>query len=330
MYQANPNRYYTMKYRRLGKSGLKLPLVSLGFWYNFGEKNNYDECKAIVLRAFDAGITHFDFANNYGPPPGYAESVFGRILKEELLPYRDEIIISTKAGFGMWPGPYGDGGSRKYLMASLDQSLARLGVPYVDIFYHHRWDGDTNLEETMVTLRDIVLSGKALYVGLSNYNSAQLKQAQALLKEMKVPFVITQPNYSMLDRWIEKDGILDTQADFGAGVICYSALAQGRLSNKYIEGVPEDSRAAKPEMVWFNRTDITTDLQDKLRKLKVIADQREQTISQMALSWVLRDPRMTSTLIGVSKLSQLEENLAAIKKIEFTPQELAAIEDALK
>jgi len=330
MYQANPNRYQAMKYRRLGKSGLKLSLLSLGFWYNFGEANNYESCKEIVLKAFDSGITHFDFANNYGPPPGYAEKVFGRILKEELMPYRDELIISTKAGFGMWPGPYGDGGSRKYLMASLDQSLARLGLPYVDIFYHHRWDGDTDLEETMIALRDIVVSGKALYVGLSNYNSAQLKRAQVLLKEMKVPFVITQPNYSMLDRWIEKDGVLDTQADFGAGTICYSALSQGRLSNKYIEGVPTDSRAAKPEMVWFNRSDITPELQAKLRKLKVIADAREQTISQLALSWVLRNPKMTSTLIGISKLLQLEENLAAIKKIDFSPSELEAIEEALK
>lgn len=327
MFKADENRYSKMQYRRLGNSGLKLPVMSLGLWLNFGAVNDYDKCKEIVLSAFNNGITHFDLANNYGPPPGSAEETFGRILKEELMPYRDEIIISTKAGYGMWPGPYGDGGSRKYLISSLDQSLKRLGIPYVDIFYHHRFDYETNLEETMLALRDIVLSGKALYVGLSNYNSEQLKRAYEILKRLNVPYVITQPSYSMLNRWIEHDNLLETQNSLGGGTICFSALSQGRLSNKYIYGIPEDSRAKKDYIIFLHERDITPDLVEKLKKLDIIARRRNQTISQMALAWVLRNPKMTSTLIGISKIEQLKENLDALNNLEFSEEEIKEIDE---
>ncbi|NLL69347.1 MAG: L-glyceraldehyde 3-phosphate reductase [Acholeplasmataceae bacterium] len=330
MYIANPERYSKMPYRRLGRSGLKLPAFSFGLWLNFGGVNDYEKGKEMILHAFDNGITHFDLANNYGPPPGSAEEFFGRVLKEALMPYRDEIIISTKAGYYMWPGPYGDFGSRKYLMASIDQSLERLGIPYVDIFYHHRYDSETDLYETMLALRDIVLQGKALYIGLSNYNSEQLIEAHKILKELNVPFVITQPSYSMLNRWIEDDNLPQNMYNLGGGVIVYSALAQGRLSNKYIGEIPEDSRAKKDYIVFLKERDITDELRQKLIKLDEIAKKRGQTISQMALSWALRDELITSVLISTSKISQLHENLAALDHLKFTKEEIEAIEKALK
>ncbi|WIF88035.1 aldo/keto reductase [Acholeplasma laidlawii] len=329
MYVANPDRYQKMQYRRLGNSGLVLPVLSFGMWYNFGEHNDYETSKAMILKAFDHGITHFDLANNYGPPPGHAETVMGRILKDSLIAYRDEIIISTKAGFRMHDGPYQDGGSRKYLMSSLDQSLNRLGIPYVDIFYHHRYDSQTSLRETMIALRDIVLSGKALYVGLSNYNAEQLKNAHKILDELNVPYVITQPSYSMLNRWLEKDNLLETQSKLGGGVICYSALQQGLLTNKYITGIPSDSRAKNPDALWFKEKDVTPEVVEKLKKLDLIASKRGQTIAQMALVWTLRDERMTSTLISTSKPKQLEENLAALDNMSFTEDELQKINDIL-
>ena len=329
-YVANPKRYEKMIYRRLGNSGLKLPILSFGLWLNFGGVNDYEKGKEMILHAFDNGITHFDLANNYGPPPGSSEEFFGRVLKEALMPYRDELIIATKAGYGMWPGPYGDWGSRKYLMASLDQSLNRLGIPYVDIFYHHRYDPNTDLYETMLALRDIVLQGKALYVGLSNYNSEQLTRAHKILKELNVPFVITQPSYSMLNRWIEEDDLPQTAHNLNAGVIAYSVLAQGRLTNKYIKDIPEDSRAKKDYIVFLSENDITEKLRKKLRRLDEIAKARGQNIAQMALSWALRDENVTSALISTSKIHQLHENLEAIDKLRFTKEELEAIEKALK
>jgi len=330
MFIANKERYSKMIYRKLGRSGLKLPVLSFGLWQNFGEHNDYEACKEMILTAFDNGITHFDLANNYGPGPGHAELVFGRILQEALMPYRDEIIISTKAGYRMWDGPYQDGGSRKYLMSSLDQSLKRMGIPYVDIFYHHRFDHETDLRETMLTLRDIVLQGKALYVGLSNYNSEQLQLAYNILNELNVPFVITQPSYSMLNRWIEHNQLLETQDSIGGGTICYSALAQGMLTNKYINDIPQDSRAKNPDSMWLKEKDITDELRSKLRKLDEIAKKRGQSIAQMALAWCLRDERMTSTLISTSKLLQLLENLKTLDNLSFSNEELQAIEEALK
>lgn len=330
MYIADEKRYEKMLYRRLGTSGLKLPVMSFGLWYNFGEDNDYKTCKSMILKCFDNGITHFDLANNYGPPAGHAEKVFGRILKEALMPYRDEIIISTKAGYYMWPGPYGDFGSRKYLMASIDQSLERLGLDYVDIFYHHRYDPNTDLRETMTALRDIVLQGKALYVGLSNYKSEQLKLAHKLLDEMHVPYVITQPSYSMLNRWIETDNLLDTQYSLGGGTIAYSVLAQGKLTNKYINEIPEDSRAKNKASIWFTEKDITDELRAKLVKLDQISKRRGQNIAQMALAWALRNPKLTSVLISTSKLSQLDDNLKALENLEFSEQELNEIDEILK
>ena len=329
MYKANPDRYKKMTYRRLGDSGLVLPVLSFGMWYNFGQNNDYDTAKEMIFKAFDHGITHFDLANNYGPPPGHAETVMGRILKDGLMAYRDEIIISTKAGYRMWDGPYQDGGSRKYLISSLDQSLERLGLPYVDIFYHHRFDGDTNLKETMKTLSDIVASGKALYVGLSNYNSKQLKEAHKILDALHVPYVITQPSYSMLNRWLEKDNLLDTQNSLGGGVICYSALQQGLLTNKYITGIPSDSRAKNPDALWFKERDITPKVVDKLKKLDEVAKKRGQSIAQMSLVWTLRNENMTSTLISTSKPKQLEENIQALENMTFTDDELKTIDDIL-
>src|SRR5690554_196004 len=329
MYNANPDRYKKMTYRRLGDSGLVLPVLSFGMWYNFGQNNDYDTAKEMIFKAFDHGITHFDLANNYGPPPGHAETVMGRILKDGLMAYRDEIIISTKAGYRMWDGPYQDGGSRKYLISSLDQSLERLGLPYVDIFYHHRFDGDTNLKETMKALADIVASGKALYVGLSNYNSKQLKEAHKILDALHVPYVITQPSYSMLNRWLEKDNLLDTQNSLGGGVICYSALQQGLLTNKYITGIPSDSRAKNPDALWFKERDITPKVVDKLKKLDEVAKKRGQSIAQMSLVWTLRNENMTSTLISTSKPKQLEENIQALENMTFTDDELKTIDDIL-
>jgi len=330
MFEANQDRYNQMQYRRLGTSGLKLPVLSMGLWQNFGADNDYEQCYEIIKEAFNHGITHFDLANNYGPPPGYAESMFGRMLKDGLMKYRDEIIISTKAGYGMWDGPYGDFGSRKYLMASIDQSLSRLGIPYVDIFYHHRFDEDTDLRETMLALRDIVLQHKALYIGLSNYNSEQLIKASTILKELNVPFVITQPSYSMLNQWIEKDQLLETQNHLGGGTICYSALQQGLLTNKYINEIPKDSRAKSPSSLWLKEKDITEDYRERMKRLDVIAKKRNQSIAQLALAWTLRNEKMTSTLISTSKLSQLYENLETLKYLEFSNDELESIENALK
>ncbi len=330
MYIADEKRYEKMLYRRLGTSGLKLPVLSFGLWYNFGEENDYETCKSMILKCFDNGITHFDLANNYGPPAGHAEKVFGRILKEELMPYRDEIIISTKAGYYMWPGPYGDFGSRKYLMASINQSLERLGLDYVDIFYHHRYDPNTDLKETMTALRDIVLQGKALYVGLSNYKSEQLIAAHKLLDEMDVPYIITQPSYSMLNRWIETDNLLDTQYSLGGGTIAYSVLAQGKLTNKYINEIPEDSRAKNKAAIWFTEKDITDELRAKLVKLDQISQRRGQNIAQMALAWALRNPKLTSVLISTSKLSQLDDNLKTLENLEFSEAELIEIDEILK
>jgi L-glyceraldehyde 3-phosphate reductase len=329
MFIADPKRYEKMIYRRAGKTGLKLPVLSFGLWQNFGADNDYETCKAMIYTAFNNGIIHFDLANNYGPPPGYAEEMFGKILKDGLIAYRDELIISTKAGYYMWPGPYGDFGSRKYLMASLDQSLKRMGLDYVDIFYHHRFDYETSLEETMLALRDIVLQGKAVYVGLSNYNSDQLRRAHRILDDLHVPYVITQPSYSMLNRWLEKDGLLETQDELGVGTICFSALAQGKLSNKYIAGIPDDSRAKKAHSMWLKEKDITPALQDMLKKLDVVANKRGQTIAQMALAWVLRNPKMTSTLISTSKMVQLEENLKTLEHLSFTDEELKTIDQIL-
>ncbi|NLL96569.1 MAG: L-glyceraldehyde 3-phosphate reductase [Clostridiaceae bacterium] len=330
MYSANPSRYHSMKYNRLGKSGLKLPAVSLGLWHNFGDFDTMANMKALVTKAFDMGITHFDLANNYGPPPGSAEKNFGRILKEELSSYRDELIISTKAGYGMWEGPYGDYGSRKYLLASLDQSLKRLGLDYVDIFYHHRPDHETSLEESMLALDSAVRQGKALYVGISNYRYEDTKEAYKILKELKTPFVIHQPNYSILDRWIESDGLKDYAGKFGIGLIVFSPLAQGMLTNRYLKGIPEDSRAGRGVTPFLPKSRITDEKLKMIKKLDDIASNRGQSLAQMALSWVLRDGKVTSVLVGASKVSQLEDNAKCINNLTFTEEELKAIDEAIK
>jgi L-glyceraldehyde 3-phosphate reductase len=324
------DRYSKMKYRRLGNSGIKLPLISFGLWNNFGKDNDYDNCKNLIWECFNSGITHFDLANNYGPDPGNAEKVFGQILKDGLMEYRDELIISTKAGYTMWAGPYGDMGSRKYLIASLNQSLKRMGLDYVDIFYHHRPDTETDIRETMIALYDIVRSGKALYVGLSNYTSELLKIAVPILKELNVPYIITQPKYSMLERKIEKDDLLNTQNELGGGTICFSVLAQGMLSEKYIDGIPEDSRAMKKEIVFLKPENITQELRNNLKKLKEIAELREQSLSQMAIAWALRDEKMTSVLIGASKVTQIRENLKALENLNFSKEELEKIDEILR
>lgn len=327
MYQANEHRYETMKYLRCGKSGLLLPRVSLGLWHNFGSVDCYENMREILFEAFGSGITHFDLANNYGPSYGSAEENFGRILASDLRPYRDEMIISTKAGYDMWPGPYGNWGSRKYLMASLDQSLRRMGLDYVDIFYHHRPDPDTPLEETMNALSDIVRQGKALYVGLSNYRSDQLRKAAAILRENKTPLLITQPRYNMFDRWVESDGLLDTAAECGCGVICFSPLAQGLLTNRYLNGIPADSRAARNH--FLKAENITEEKLATIQKLQEIADGRNQSLAQLALSWVLRENKVTSVLIGASRKSQIDDNVQIIRHLEFTTDELNAIEKVL-
>lgn len=327
MYQANEHRYETMKYLRCGKSGLLLPRVSLGLWHNFGSVDCYENMREILFEAFDSGITHFDLANNYGPSYGSAEENFGRILAADLRPYRDEMIISTKAGYDMWPGPYGNWGSRKYLMASLDQSLRRMGLDYVDIFYHHRPDPDTPLEETMNALSDIVRQGKALYVGLSNYRSDQLREAAAILRENKTPLLITQPRYNMFDRWVESDGLLDTAAECGCGVICFSPLAQGLLTNRYLNGIPADSRAARNH--FLKAENITEEKLLKIHRLQEIAEGRNQSLAQLALSWVLRENKVTSVLIGASRKSQIDDNVQIIRHLEFTTDELNAIEKVL-
>jgi L-glyceraldehyde 3-phosphate reductase len=325
-YTPNSNRYEEMQYRYAGKSGLKLPELSLGLWHNFGTDADHSVATAILCSAFDHGITHFDLANNYGPEPGSAESRFGKVLKEQLGPYRDELIISTKAGYLMWPGPYGDFGSRKYLVSSCDQSLKRMGLEYVDIFYHHRPDPNTPLEETMGALASLVAQGKALYVGISNYHAKEALQAQALLKGMGCPCILDQVRYSMLDRWTEEDRLLDALAG-EVGMICFSPLAQGLLTSRYLDGkVPAGSRAS--ENRFLKATNITEAVVAKLNKLDRIAKERGQTLSEMAISWLLKDKRVTSVLIGASSVAQLEENLLAIKGgSSFTPEELTAIDE---
>ena len=323
-YTASKERYASMQYNRCGRSGLMLPAISLGLWHNFGGTDCFETGRALVQRAFDLGITHFDLANNYGPPPGSAEINFGRILKEDLAPYRDELIISTKAGYTMWPGPYGDWGSKKYLVSSLDQSLRRMGLDYVDIFYHHRPDPRTPLEETMAALDLLVRQGKALYVGLSNYKADQAKTAIQILKELGTPCLIHQPRYSMLDRWVE-DGLLEVLEEEGVGSIAFSPLAKGLLTNKYLKGIPADSRAAGPS-VFLRAEDINEPLLIKLRALQDLALERGQTLAQMALAWVLRGDRITSVLIGASKVSQIDDCVGALKRSKFSPEELELIE----
>lgn len=329
MYQANEKRYENMIYNRCGNSGLKLSALSLGLWHNFGSVNAYDNMVDLVTTAFDNGITHFDIANNYGPVAGSAEENFGRILKKEFAPYRDELILSTKAGYYMWPGPYGDWGSKKYLISSLDQSLKRLGVDYVDIFYHHRPDPETPLEETMMALDQIVRSGKALYVGVSNYSGEQTAKAVKILNDFGTPLLIHQPNYSMFNRWVEKDltPVLDKN---GVGSIAFCPLAQGLLTNKYLTGIPTDSRAADPNSPFLNSDSVTLEKVEKVRKLDVIAKERGQSMAQLALAWVLRNGKITTALIGASKSSQIIENVATLKNLTFTDAELKAIDDILK
>ncbi|GAA4594076.1 L-glyceraldehyde 3-phosphate reductase [Planotetraspora phitsanulokensis] len=324
-YAAASGRYDTMTYRRSGRSGVLLPEVSLGLWHNFGDTANLDVQRAVLRRAFDLGITHFDLANNYGPPAGSAEENFGRVLHADLLPYRDELFISTKAGYDMWAGPYGEWGSRKYMLASLDQSLKRMGLDYVDVFYSHRPDPSTPIEETMGALDRAVRSGKALYAGISNYSAEQTARAAAVLRELGTPLLIHQPAYSMLDRWTEADGLLDTLETAGAGCIAYSPLAQGLLTGRYLDGnVPEGSRMALGRFLTRDR--LTPALLDSLRGLNKIAEARGQTLAQLALSWVLRDPRMTSVLIGASSVAQLEQNVAAVGAPPLSAEELAEIE----
>ena len=327
MYKASSNRYENMKYMRCGKSGLLLPRIALDLWHNFGTYDSLENQKKMLFTAFDSGITHFDLANNYGPEPGSAEENFGKILKSDLHPYRNELVISTKAGYYMWPGPYGDWGSRKYILSSLDDSLKRMGLDYVDVFYHHRPDPNTPLEETMNALSDAVKMGKAMYVGLSNYRSEELKKASEILKSNGTPLLISQPSYSMLNRWVENDGLLDTLNLVGAGCICFSPLAQGKLTNRYFNGIPENSRAAKSR--FLPKESITEELLNALKQLDSLASNRGQTLSQMALSWVLRDDKVTSVLIGASSAEQILENVKFINKLEFTTEELEQIDNIL-
>lgn len=322
-YLAADNRYDVQPYRRCGRSGLLLPAVSLGFWHNFGDDKPIETQRAIMRRAFDLGVTHFDLANNYGPPYGAAETNVGHILGQDFRPYRDELVISSKAGWDMWPGPYGNLGSRKYLTASLDQSLQRLGLDYVDIFYHHRPDPDTPLEETMGALDSIVRAGKALYVGVSSYSGERTAQAAAILRELGTPMLIHQPSYSMFNRWIETD-LLEVLGQEGVGCIAFTALAQGLLTNRYLDGIPADSRAAAGKSL--STSMINEDNLARIRALNEIAQSRGQTLAQLALAWVLRDRRMTSTLIGASSVKQLEDNVAATRNLDFTDDELAAID----
>ncbi len=327
MYLADPKRYDSMPYVRCGRSGLKLPRLSLGWWYNFGGLDPFENARAMARYAFDHGITHFDLANNYGPPPGSAEETLGKLLKQDFAPYRDELVISTKAGWGMWDGPYGDFGSRKYLVASLDQSLKRMGLDYVDIFYHHRPDPETPLEETMGALDFIVRSGRALYVGVSSYSPEQTRAAARILRELGTPLLIHQPSYNMFDRWIE-EGLLDVLAEEGVGCIVFSPLAQGLLTDRYLNGIPAGARATKTERVWLTKDDVERSL-PKVRRLNEIARRRGQKLSQMALAWVLRQPQVTSALVGASSVQQLAENLGALNQLEFSAQELAEIEEIL-
>ncbi|NRT91792.1 L-glyceraldehyde 3-phosphate reductase [Clostridium beijerinckii] len=325
-YQASKNRYNEMKYSKCGESGLKLPMISFGLWHNFGSNADYNNMKELCFTAFNNGITHFDLANNYGPVPGSAEENFGRILRDDLATYRDELLISTKAGYKMWEGPYGDWGSRKYILASLDQSLKRMGLEYVDIFYHHRMDTDTPLEESMMALDTAVKSGKALYAGISNYNGETMKKAAAILNELKCPFIINQNRYSIFDRTIENNGLKRAAKESGKGIIAFSPLAQGTLTDKYLNGIPDDSRIKVDGR--FLKQDILTEKKlDQIRRLNNIALNRGQTLAQMALSWVLKDSEVTSVLIGASKPSQIIENVGIVHKIEFTDEELRMIDE---
>jgi len=326
-YLAANNRYESMKYNRVGRSGLKLPAISLGLWHNFGGIDRHENGRAMVRRAFDLGITHFDLANNYGPPAGSAEEMFGQILKQDFAAYRDELIISTKAGYYMWEGPYGEWGSRKYLVSSLDQSLKRMNLDYVDIFYHHRPDPDTPLEETMGALDHIVRQGKALYVGVSNYNPEQTAKAAAILKDLGTPFLIHQPSYSMFNRWIE-NGLQDVLDEEGIGSIVFSPLAGGLLTNRYLNGVPADSRAGGPS-VFLKADHITDSTLNKIKQLNEIAQHRGQSLAQMSLAWVLRGGRVTSALIGASRVEQIDDNVAALSRLDFSDEELSRIESVL-
>jgi L-glyceraldehyde 3-phosphate reductase len=326
-YIPSSKRYSEMQFNRCGKSGLKLPAISLGLWHNFGHVDQLETCRSIIRAAFDAGITHFDLANNYGPPPGAAEENFGRILKQDFQNYRDEMVISSKAGYLMWPGPYGDFGSRKYLLSSLDQSLIRMGLDYVDIFYHHRPDPDTPLEETMTALDQAVRSGKALYAGISNYSAKQTRAAARILKSLGTPCLIHQPKYSMMVREPEKD-LLDILDDEGIGCIAFSPLAQGLLTSKYLDGIPDGSRAAKSHG-FLQKQDITPDLLEKIRLLNSLAGGRKQSLAQMALAWLLKDSGVTSVLVGASSVKQLKDNLGALDNTEFDTDELNKIDDIL-
>jgi L-glyceraldehyde 3-phosphate reductase len=325
-YTASPDRYDgKMQYRRTGHSGLDLPLLSLGYWHNFGDDRPFEVQRAISRRAFDLGITYHDLANNYGPPYGSAEINFGRLINEDFRPYRDELVISTKAGWDMWPGPYGQGGgSRKYLLASLDQSLRRMGLDYVDIFYSHRLDGSTPLEETMGALDTAVRQGKALYVGISSYDAERTRQGAAILRDLGTPLLIHQPSYSMLNRWIETDGLLDAAAEIGIGVIGFTALAQGLLTDRYLDGIPDDSRAARGET--FDKSWLNDEMLSRLRALSEVAARRGQSLAQLALAWGLRDERVTSLVIGASSVDQLEQNVAALENLSLSADELAEID----
>lgn len=327
VYQANAARYQTMEYRRCGRSGLKLPAISLGFWHNFGDETRVETSRQLLRHAFDLGITHFDLANNYGPPPGSAESNFGRILREDFLPWRDELIISSKAGYTMWDGPYGDWGSRKYLVASLDQSLKRMGLEYVDIFYHHRPDPETPLQETMRALDHLVRQGKALYVGLSNYPLEQAAEAVRILNDLGTPCLIHQPKYSMLERWVE-DGLLDFLQAEGVGSIAFSPLAGGQLTDRYLQGIPADSRAASGSR-FLQAEQLTEAKLEKVRQLNALAAARGQKLSQMALAWVLREEKVTSVLIGASKTTQLDDAVGMLANRHFGTEECAAIDAIL-
>jgi L-glyceraldehyde 3-phosphate reductase len=326
VYVADSKRYDSMQYRRCGRSGIKLPAVSLGLWHNFGGVDNFENSRAMLRRAFDLGITHFDLANNYGPPYGSAEETFGQILKKDFLPYRDELIISTKAGWDMWPGPYGNLGSRKNLLASLDQSLKRMGLAYVDIFYHHRPDPDTPMQESLGALDTAVRSGRALYAGISAYNAEQTAEAVRILRDLGTPCLIHQPKYSMFVRDPEQ-GVFDVLEKEGVGSIVFSPLAQGVLSDRYLKGIPSDSRAARD--FFLKKTDIGEDKLAKVRALNEIARKRGQTLAEMAVAWVLRDPRVTSALVGTSKVSQVDDNVAALKNLKFSAEELGQIEGIL-
>lgn len=328
VYVANDKRYDKMKYNRCGRSGLLLPAISLGLWHNFGDVTEIQTSRQMLKRAFDLGITHFDLANNYGPPAGAAESNFGRILKEDFLPYRDELVISTKAGYYMWPGPYGEWGSKKYLVSSLDQSLKRMGLDYVDIFYHHRPDPNTPLEETMRALDLVVRQGKALYVGISNYGAKEAKKAIDILNDLGTPCLIHQPSYSMLNRWIE-DELIDVLEEEGVGSIAFSPLAGGKLTNRYLNGIPKDSRAASGS-IFMSENDITEELVTKVNALNEVAMKRGQSLAQMALAWDLKVGKLTSVLIGASKVSQIEDCVKALDCLDFTEEELKTIDEILK